>query len=130
MLESFRKNKKGILLMLFSSVCACVGQLLWKLAAERGELFSLDLSVVSGVKIKGPGYIIAGFAVYALGAVIMVLAYRYGKLSVLQPVLSMSYVLSIFLAGAVLHESVTLLKCIGIAVIIAGVVLVAGGDEE
>ena len=111
--------------MLFSSVCACVGQLLWKLAAERGEV-----SVLAGFEIEGLWYMLAGFAVYGVGAIVMVLAYRHGKLSVLQPVLSMSYVLSIFLAGAVLHESVTLLKCLGVLVIIAGVVLVAGGDED
>ena len=113
MLESFRKNKKGILLMLISSVCACVGQLLWKLAAEQGFIFT-----------------IAGFAVYGIGALVMILAYRYGKLSVLQPVLSMSYVLSIFLAAIVLKEEITLLKVIGTLVIIAGVVFVAGGDAE
>ncbi len=116
--------------MIFASLCACIGQLLWKLASERGEVFSFDLSETSGIQIRGLGYIIAGFCIYALGAAVMVLAYRYGKLSVLQPVLALSYVLSIFLAGAVLHESVTLIKCIGTLVIIAGVVLVAGGDSE
>lgn len=35
MLESFQKNKKGILLMLVSSICVCVGQLLWKLSAAQ-----------------------------------------------------------------------------------------------
>lgn len=125
MAESFRRNKKGILLMLVASVCACVGQLLWKLASERGAV-----TAIAGFEVQGLYYMLAGFVIYGIGAIFMVISYRYGKLSVLQPVLSMSYVLSIFLAGAVLHESVTLLKCIGVLVIIAGVVLVAGGDAE
>jgi len=125
MMESFRKNKKGILLMLVAAVCACVGQLLWKMAAQFG-----GVTEIAGIEIEGLGYMLAGFCVYGVGAIVMVLAYRYGKLSVLQPMLSMGYVLSIFLAGAVLHESVTLIKCIGVLVIIAGVVMVAGGDEE
>ncbi len=112
MRESFERNKKGILLMLVSSLCACVGQLLWKLADGQDILLLL-----------------AGFGVYGIGALVMLLAYRYGKLSVLQPVLSMSYVLSIVLAAVVLREQVTLLKCAAILVIIGGVVLVAGGDE-
>lgn len=60
----------------------------------------------------------------------MLMAYRFGKLSVLQPMLSLNYVLSILLAAGVLKEKITLLKCIGVLVIIAGVVLIAGGDEE
>lgn len=113
MLESIQKNKKGILLMIVSSICVCIGQLLWKLSATQG-LFIMFL----------------GFVFYGIGALVMIVAYKYGKLSVLQPMLSLNYVLSIVLAVFVLKESVTLLKCIGVLIIIAGVVLIAGGDEE
>ena len=113
MLESFRKNKKGILLMLISSICVCVGQLLWKLSATQGIMIML-----------------AGFCFYGLGALVMIIAYKFGKLSVLQPMLSLNYVLSMIFAMAVLKEEITVLKCIGVLVIIAGVVMIAGGDEE
>ena len=113
MLESFQKNKKGILLMLLSSICVCVGQLLWKLSAENGILFML-----------------AGFCFYGAGALIMIIAYKFGKLSVLQPMLSLNYVMSIFLAAIILKEEITILKCIGVVIIIAGVIMIAGGDEE
>ena len=113
MLKSIQMNKKGILLMLISSLCVCIGQLLWKLSADRGIIVML-----------------AGFLVYGAGALVMLVAYRFGKLSVLQPMLSLNYVLSIILAAVVLKESITILKCIGVIVIIAGVVLIAGGDEE
>ena len=113
MVESFQKNKKGILLMLVSSICACVGQLFWKLSATYGILIML-----------------LGFCFYGVGALVMLIAYRFGKLSVLQPMLSLNYVLSIVLGALILHESVTILKCIGVLIIIAGVILIAGGDEE
>ena len=113
MVESFLKNKKGILLMLVSSICACVGQLFWKLSATYGILIML-----------------LGFCFYGVGALVMLIAYRFGKLSVLQPMLSLNYVLSIVLGALILHESVTILKCIGVLIIIAGVILIAGGDEE
>ena len=60
----------------------------------------------------------------------MIIANRYGKLSVLQPMLRLKYVLSILLAALVLKEQISLFKCIGVLVIIAGVILIAGGDEE
>lgn len=113
MLESFQKNKKGILLMLVSSICVCVGQLLWKLSATQGIAIML-----------------VGFCFYGVGALVMIIAYKFGKLSVLQPMLSLNYVLSIILAAIVLKEEITILKCIGVLVIIAGVVMIAGGDEE
>ena len=113
MLESIRKNKKGILLMLVSSICVCIGQLLWKLSAYYGW-----------------GVMAAGFCFYGVGALVMFVAYKFGKLSVLQPMLSLNYVLSIVLAAVVLKEEITILKCIGVLIIIAGVVLIAGGDEE
>ena len=73
---------------------------------------------------------IAGFCFYVMGALVMIIAYKFGKLSVLQPMLSLNYVLSIILAAIVLKEEITILKSIGVLVIIAGVVMIAGGDEE
>lgn len=113
MLESIRKNRKGILLMLISSICVCIGQLLWKMSA-----------------IHGIWLMLSGFAFYGVGALVMIIAYRYGKLSVLQPMLSLNYVLSIVLAALILKEKITIFKVIGVLIIIAGVVLIAGGDEE
>lgn len=119
--------------MLVSSVCACVGQLLWKMgsAAANSAAGSAEESAFSAILAnpRALGLTLAGFVCYGIGALIMIVAYRYGKLSILQPVLSMSYVLSIILAAVVLKEQVTLLKVIGVLVIIAGVVLVATGDE-
>lgn len=113
MLDSIRKNKKGILLMIVSSICVCVGQLLWKLSANMGITVML-----------------AGFCFYGVGALVMIVAYRYGKLSVLQPMLSLNYVLSIILAATILKEEISILKCIGVLIIIIGVILIAGGDKE
>lgn len=98
--------------MLLSSVCACVGQLLWKISGELGIWVLL-----------------AGFVLYGIGALVMIVAYKFGQLSVLQPMLSMNYVLSILLGALILKESVTIIKCIGVLIIIMGVITIAGGDE-
>lgn len=112
MIESLKKNKVGILLMICSSICVCLGQLLWKLSVD-GSLF----------------YLITGFGLYGIGALTMIIAYKFGKVSVLQPILSLNYILSIVLAATVLSETITLLKCIGVLIIFVGVLLIAGGDE-
>ena len=113
MRESFEKNKKGIVLMLTAAVLACVGQLMWKLSVTNGILF-----------------LICGFALYGIGAVIMLLAYRYGSVSVLQPRRGAIYVLSAILGFLVLQEKISALKVVGIIIITSGVILIAGGDAE
>ncbi len=113
MKESFEKNKKGILLMVTAAVFACLGQLFWKLSAGGGI-----------------AWLFAGFALYGAGAVLMLFAYRFGSVSVLQPMMSTNYALSAVLGVLVLDEKMTTLKVAGIIVITLGVVLIGGGDEE
>lgn len=113
MLESLKRNKKGIILMLISSICVCIGQLFWKLSVEGKFL-----------------YLLVGFALYGIGALVMIYAYRFGSLSVLQPILSLNYVLTILIANFILKEPINLLKYIGIVVIILGVILIGGDDKK
>jgi undecaprenyl phosphate-alpha-L-ara4N flippase subunit ArnE len=93
--------------MLFCAASLCLGQLVWKL--------------MPGYNLY---YLLGGFAIYAAGAFSMVFAYRYGELSVLQPINSMSYVFSAILAALVLHENITLLNVAGIALIVSGVIVI------
>lgn len=103
----------GVALMVASSVLACGGQLLWKLAADGGLL-----------------KVVAGFALYALGALVMLIAYRHGELSVLQPILGLSYVLSLLLGAVWLGEAVSWGRIIGVTLVVVGVALIAGGRRE
>jgi len=96
----------GIALMLTSALLTCVGQLCWKLSASRGS----------------PLFLLAGFALYGCGALLMMAAMRFGELSVLHPMLSAGYVLSVVLGALVLREDVAANKLLGIAVITAGLV--------
>lgn len=110
MKDTVLKNKKGIILMLISSLCVCIGQLFWKMSVEGNIVFLL-----------------LGFMLYAIGALIMLYAYKFGELSVLQPMLSMNYVLTIIIANLVLKEPIGIFKYVGILIIMLGVVFI-GGD--
>ena len=58
MRESLRKNKKGILIMLCSAVCACIGQLLWKVSADVGVWMAFG-----GFVFYGMGALFIGAAI-------------------------------------------------------------------
>ncbi len=112
MKESFSKNRTGILMMLCSSVCVCFGQYFWKLSSAS------------------IWWLILGFALYGTGALIMLLAYRHGSLSVLQPMLAANYILAMIIAVTLLGEMIHWYNLLGVLLVLIGVVLIAGGDEE
>ena len=99
--------------MIASSVFVSFGQMFWKM-----------------FHTEGVWALILGLVLYAGGAGIMIVAYKYGKLSVLQPMLCLAYVFAIFIAVFLLNEAMTPLRLAGIIVIIAGVILIGGGDSE
>ena len=105
-------QKRGIALMLLAALLTCLGQLCWKLGGG-GELL----------------WLLPGFALYGCGALLMIVAMRFGELSVLHPMLSVGYVLSVALGSLVLHEEVTASKTLGIGVIILGLVFLSRPEK-
>lgn len=110
--QSIQKNTGlGVVLMVVCAVCLCMGQFIWK-------------------KYDGSASIMIGFVIYGLGALSMLIAYRFGSLSVLQPVNSISYIISAALGAIYFQEVVTPGKLLGILIIMLGIVLLARGDEN
>ena len=99
--------------MLLCSMCLSIAQLIWKLMTQ--------FNIIS--------YFV-GIAFCGLGAILMILSYRLGKLSVLQPINSMSFIYSLFLAALVLHENVTIIQIFGVTIIIVGIILIGGSEKE
>lgn len=110
--NSFSRNGKGFILMFLSALCACLGQLFWKFFVLDGDYILLLL----------------GCFLYCVGALLMLIAYKHGSLSVLQPILSVSYVFSLLIGYFFLNETICLLNWIGCFCIIGGVIFIAGGD--
>ena len=69
-------------------------------------------------------YLFGGFLVFAFGAIVMILAYKYGELSVLQPINSSSYVFSTIIGIVILQEKIHYINIIGIFLILLGVVVI------
>ena len=64
-----------------------------------------------------------GLACYGVSTLLMVLALRDGELSLLYPVISLTYIWVMFLSVLVLHEPLTQWKVAGISLICLGVAL-------
>lgn len=112
------KNKKlfiGIGFVLLSSLCSSLGQLIWKLMVQN------DLPLY---------YYIFGLCFYGIGALLLIVAFKFGEMSVLHPMLSFGFVLAMIWSVSVLGEKITLQKAIGTLLIIAGVIFLAIGNSK
>ena len=74
--------------------------------------------------------LIGGMALYGIGAALMVLALRHGELSVLYPLISLSYVWVAILSVAVFGEVMNPFKVVGILAIMAGVGVLGLGSHK
>jgi len=74
--------------------------------------------------------LILGLSLYGVGTVLMVLALRHGELSVLWPVISLSYVWVTVIAVVWFHEPMNVPKVAGVAVIIFGVAILGRGAHK
>ena len=102
----------GIGLMIFAALSTSLGQLFWKLS---DGIWDYQLWI--------------GFTLYGMGAVLMTIAFRFGKLSVLHPLMSVGYVFAIVFGSFFLHEAITLNILTGTSLILIGVILIGGDDH-
>lgn len=101
----------GIALMILTALLVSLGQLCWKLSHDQGLFFLLT-----------------GFILYIIAAVLMLLALRRGRLSVLHPLLSASYIFGLLLGYFVLHEQVGAARIGGSILVLTGIILICSED--
>ena len=83
---------------------------------QRGDgLIDIVITIFSNPQM------FTGYALYGLSAILMVAALKYGELSVLYPIIAMTYVWVTVLSVIIYSESVNLLKFVGLASIVCGV---------
>jgi drug/metabolite transporter (DMT)-like permease len=74
--------------------------------------------------------IFSGYCLYGIFTVLFVYALRHGELSILYPLISLSYVWVAITAVVAFHEAMNPLKLIGIAIIMAGVTVLGRGGAK
>lgn len=111
---------QGILMaaMAFAAVCGGLGQVMMKRASS--------VSLMNAIPF------FAAFAgLYGAGVVINYLVYRAGgSVSILYPVISLSYVAAAIFAWKMLDEPVSRMTVAGIGVIIVGIGLIGFGASQ
>ncbi|NOZ80798.1 MAG: EamA family transporter [DPANN group archaeon] len=107
-------------LIIFLTLLISIGQILWKTGSNASTgLLSMLLNP----------YIIGGFLIYGVAAGLMMLAFRYGELSVLYPLFATTYIWVSILSVAFFSEAMGLVKWSGIGFIILGVSFIGRGSQ-
>jgi len=65
--------------------------------------------------------LLAGYCLYGLNTVLLVFALRDGELSILYPIIALTYVWVTILSVVLFHETMNLFKVAGVAVVVIGV---------
>lgn len=74
--------------------------------------------------------LLAGYALYGLSTVLLVLALREGELSLLYPVIALTYVWVTVLSFVIFHDRMNPYKLTGIVIIVVGVAVLGGAQEK
>ncbi len=109
-------------LMILTTLLTSSAQIFYKKGAEK-LTFNL-LSIITNYPL------LTGLFLYGIGAVLMITALKGGELTVLYPIIATSYIWVALLSSLIFHESLNLLRWLGILAIVFGVVFVGVGSKD
>jgi multidrug transporter EmrE-like cation transporter len=112
-------QRRAVFLVLACTVLGAAAQVLIKTGAGRLGPHPSILNTILGILSSPP--LLAGYSLYGVSTVLLVLALRHGELSMLYPVIALTFVWVTVLSVVVFHEKMNGFKIAGIATIITGV---------
>ena len=118
------KRKLAIFIVLACTLLVAVAQYLIKLGANRLSHAGLAATLIGIFTIP---QLFAGYCLYAVFTVLFVYALRHGELSILYPLIALSYVWVTITAVLAFHEALNPFKIVGVLIIIVGVAVLGWG---
>jgi multidrug transporter EmrE-like cation transporter len=73
--------------------------------------------------------LLGGYCLYGLNTVLLVFALRDGELSILYPIIALTYVWVTILSVAFFHEAMNFFKLTGVAVVVLGVAVMGKSSK-
>jgi uncharacterized membrane protein len=104
----------SVLLVFLCTVIGAAAQVLLKIGATQ-------LVSANPARMLMNPWLFTGYALYGISTVLLILALRKGQLSLLYPVISLTYVWVTILSLLLFKETMNVYKLVGLAVIVAGV---------
>ncbi len=117
----------AVIYILISVIGGAVGQVLLKKGMGGMGPLTLSASQAPNLlwRMATNPYVVTGLGIYFLGTIFWLTALSRVNLSFAYPFTSLSYVLMLLASWLILHETITPMRVVGAAVIIAGLFLIA-----
>ena len=115
-------RRRSILLVFACTILGALAQLLMKAGMEQFRLEPIAL--ITNLPL------IAGYVLYGINTVMLVMALREGELSVLYPIIALTYVWVTLASYIRLHEPPNVYKNIGVTTIILGVIIIGRAGKK
>ena len=121
-MSAVASRRKSVLLVFACTILGAAAQLLMKIGMAHFN--PQPIALLTNVPL------IAGYALYGINTLMLVLALRDGELSMLYPIIALTYVWVTLLSYALLAERPNTFKNVGIAIIVAGVAVLGRGGKK
>ena len=117
-----KNTKLGIAIMLVCTLFTSAGQFFFK---QSSQSFQWDiLSLLTNYNL------IFGGCFYAVGALLLIIALKYGDLSVVYPFVSLTFIWVMIISSIFFNEVINNFKVSAVIFIIFGVILVGQGASK
>lgn len=114
--ETAGAARRSVMLVFCCTILGAAAQILMKTGANQ-----LAHPGIIGMATNIP--LMAGYTLYGCSTLLLVLALRDGELSLLYPVIALTYVWVTALSFVIFRDTINVFKLVGIAIIVAGVMV-------
>jgi len=121
------KRRRAVFIVVACTLIGALAQVLIKLGAARLENTGL---IATAIGIFTIPTLFAGYSLYGIFTVLLVYALRHAELSILYPVIALSYVWVTLASVLVFHETMNLPYVCGLAFIELGVAVLGRGGTR
>ena len=113
---------RSVVLVFCCTFAGAAAQIFFKLGANT-------LTKPTPIQILSNPSLLFGYSLYALSTCLLVLALRKGQLSILYPIISLTYVWVALLSMIIFKETMNIYKAVGLAIVVAGVAVLGRGQR-
>ncbi len=117
------RRTQGVALVFCCTLLGAAAQVLMKIGANTIPHPGL-LQILTNLPLMG------GYCLYGLSTLLLVMALKHGELSLLYPVIALTYVWVSILSVLIFHENLNPFKVLGISTIVVGVCVLGRGSRR
>ena len=123
-----RHNQKlSIALVFLCTILGAAAQILMKTGTQSTDATG-PLALIAAIFTNW--HLFAGYALYGLSTVVLIVALKYGQLSILYPVIALTYVWVTILSVILFNEALNPFKLLGLTTVVLGVAVLGRGLQR